>query len=228
MRKKQYRCVIFDVSGTIVQKHPTMAERVDGMLNHLRVPHSLNDVERMVANCEYELGSRAHLEKEQADDRLFMARMLAAQCSRLWSDKVHPASAARQIAEPAEAYSLAPGVWKVLSSLKCQGIKLGFAGQGTTALRFALEEMELISFADCMMLRDKADTGSQSILQLCEQCDVLPEETLYVCDHPADVKRAHAAGVDAAWMPSNLWFRLPDDSADYLLNDFSELLNLIV
>lgn len=228
--RKRYSCVLFHVHDTILHQMPTMAERAERMLKEMGIAYTVEEAAQIAAYCEQQTGSQAHLCAGEGCDDLQLAHKLAFHLSRLYPQKISTSAAARRLAEASVSYTLMPDVWHVLTSLKCRGVRLGALCTGNRSLLYVLEQLELTTAFDCVLTPEP--TGSpfpevKSIGSACARCGAAPAETLYVGAHPVDVIRAHEAGADAAWIPSNLWFRLPDDSADYLLHDLKELLNIV-
>ena len=229
----KHTCVLFDVYGTLVVKAPAMSQRIHQALCALQVPHSMENVKRIIACREMQIGLHAQKSGFGMDDDRFLAHLLAADFSRLYPQKIELLTFARMLEETGEErYSLMPGAWNTRFRLRERGCKLGMVCNGTAAVRRVLEELLISEWMDGVVISDEAGVQKPdpAIIHLaCERCGTAPGETIYVGDHPFDVLCAHDAGAKAAWMPSNPYFELPQGAPgpEYRLQQLSDLLERV-
>jgi len=222
-------CVLFDMYQTLIMKTPTIAQRLDRVLWDLEVPHTPEDAQRMVACRQMQIGLHAQKTGYGMDDERFLAHLLAYDLSRLYPRRAKTLDVARRLTEKTEErYSLLPGAWDVLFQLKRKGVKLGVVCSGASSIRHVLDELALTPFFDCLIISDEAGVQKPdpAIIRLaCEQCGAEPKETLFVVGHPFDVLCAHDAGAQAAWLKSNPYFHLPENTLqpEYRLHQLTDL-----
>jgi len=231
----KYTCVLFDLDQTLLLRTPTLPEKMQEILSLQNHQFSLDEIEKAFAECEFWIGVQTQKENQtgiRMDDETFLSCMIAIyQQSLVLSDEecraIHPLLC-RQFPR---SYQLSKDAQEVLKQLSDAGVKLGIVSNNDSSVRDVLSQFGLIHFFECIVISEEVGLykPDPAIIQLaCRQCGAAAAKTLYVGDHPFDITCAHDAGADAAWIPPNRWYRLPQESCppEYRIQRLSELLTL--
>ena len=232
-----YSCVLFDLDQTLLLRTPTIPEKLHQVLEEFHVPHSMDEVNKAFADCEYWIGELTTLENQtgiRMNDEEFLAKLIGfyQQALNVPQEGV-PALQAVICRQYARTYSLMPDARRTLAALREKGLKLGIVSNNAASVRQTLDDLELSSCFDCIVISEEVglQKPDPAIIRLaCERCGLKPRDALYVGDHPFDITCAHDAGAAAAWLPPNRWYRLPEGicEPEFVLAGLAELINVIV
>ena len=214
-------CVLFDLDQTLLLRTPTIPQKLHEVMTDMNVPHTMDQVDKAFADCEYWIGEQTTLENQtgvRMSDEEFLEKLTVFYQNALNIPQqgvfVLQTVICRQYSR---TYSLMPDAVKLLSALKEKNVKLGVVSNNYTTIYETLTQLGLTPYFDCIVISEEVglQKPDPAIIHLaCERLGVKPEETLYVGDHPFDITCAHDAGAKAAWMPPNRWYRLPEGSRE--------------
>lgn len=184
----QYKLVIFDLDGTVLNTLDDLANAVNAALDIHNYPrHSVEDVRRFVGNGVAKLIRRAV--PEGASDE---------QCAQVLKD--FKACYRAHMNDRTAPY---PGIEDLLKALKASGIKVGInsnkfdaALQGLCKLHF--EGLYDYAVGESEITPKKPDpTAARRIMQA---TGVSAKETIYIGDSDVDLETARNAGTASAWV----------------------------
>lgn len=118
----------------------------------------------------------------------------------------------------------------VLKELRNRGILLGMITNGFTEFQFLnIRSLGIDKYMDTILVSEKEgvkNPQAEIFLRALEKLDVLPNQSVYVGDHPGnDVIAARNVGMNAVWKKDIL---LGNPFADeYVINDLKELLHVV-
>ncbi|MBR5545424.1 MAG: HAD-IA family hydrolase [Clostridia bacterium] len=214
-------CVLFDLDQTLLLRTPTIPQKLHEVMTDMNVPHTMDQVDKAFADCEYWIGEQTTLENQtgvRMSDEEFLAKLTAFYQNALGIPQEGVPALQKVICRQyTRTYALMPDTKKLLAALETKGLKLGIVSNNYATIRQTLDELGLTSYFDCIVISEEVglQKPDPAIIRLaCEQCGVEPEDTIYVGDHPFDITCAHDAGAKAAWMPPNKWYRLPEGSRE--------------
>lgn len=124
------------------------------------------------------------------------------------------------------------GVVSTLETLKARGYQLGIVTNGQTRVQNAtLDVLHIRPLMSAIVISEEASVRKPDprIFQLAlSQLNALPEQTLYIGDHPVnDIGGAHAAGLRTVWLSGiHAW---PADlpSAEFEISEIAQILDLL-
>ena len=213
------KAVLFDIDNTLLIKRPTIAEKWHKELNRAGYCVSKDDAERAFAECEMWVGHQTHIENVtgvRLSDAEFMNGFMEC-CLSAFGISADAADILADvwIGKYDKHYETSYGAVKCLEALRRRGIKTGIVSNNYSSIRKELMENGLEKFFSVIAISDEVKLykpDPKILLYACDKLGVLPEDTLYVGDHPYDVVCANEAHVNAAWMPANSHMRLPADT----------------
>ncbi|MGD8787553.1 MAG: HAD-IA family hydrolase [Phycisphaerales bacterium] len=120
------------------------------------------------------------------------------------------------------------GAKHTLSTLRTMGIHIGVLTRNKRSNAIAIAKKHKLKF-DAVIGREDGPVKPDAfgILQLCKQFDVEPQETLLVGDYLFDLLCAKAASAVAVLLANQEKADEFAEHADFLINDISEILDII-
>lgn len=122
-----------------------------------------------------------------------------------------------------------PGLIRMLDELKGKSFSLGMITNGKG--QFQLDNIQVLgieSYFDAILISEwegMKKPDPEIFHRALEKLDLLPEECLFVGDHPVnDVKAAQSVGMKGIWKKDPQW---TDVEADYQINELQEVLNFL-
>lgn len=212
-----YRCVIFDLDGTVLNTLNGLADAGNYALSQMKLPtHSIESYRFYVGNGIPKLIER--MLPKNTDEATFSEayEIFCSYYNTHMNDKTIPY----------------PGIPDLLQALKKRGVKLALVSN--KAHEFAVEMIERYFpktfdavFGSVEGFPKKPDP--YWVLRALETLAVQPDETFYVGDSGVDMQTAHRAGLIACGV---LWgFRdrgeLEENGADLICGDSEKLLSMI-
>lgn len=132
-----------------------------------------------------------------------------------------------------ECVSLFPNVKDVLSQLHKRGVTIAVASsKGKEALLTLLKHLDIHDYVTMALgeqdVKNKKPAPDM-VLTIIERTGALPSETLVVGDTVYDIAMGQAGNCLTAGVTygNNTRFELEEQGPNYILNDFSELLNIV-
>jgi len=214
-------CVLFDLDQTLLLRTPTIPQKLHEVMEELGISHTMDAVDKAFADCEYWIGEQTTLENQtgiRMSDEEFLAKLTAFYQAALGIP--HEGVPALQMVicrQYTRTYTLMPDAVRLLAALREKGVQLGVVSNNYASIHQTLDELDLTGYFDCIVISEEVglQKPDPAIIRLaCERCGAKPEATIYVGDHPFDITCAHGAGAQAAWMPPNRWYRLPEGSRE--------------
>ena len=230
------RAVLFDIDNTLLIKRPTIAEKWYEVLNAAGYAVSAQAAQRAFVECEMWVGEQIRRENEtgiRLSDEDFKAGVMGCCLSALGvGEETTDMLAAVWVGKYDMEYALADGALRLLERLSSRGIRLGIVSNNRPTVRETIDDMGLTKYFGTIVISEEVGLYKPDprILHYgCDKLNVIPEETLYVGDHPFDVVCAHDASVKAAWIPASEYMQLPEGvkAPLFRLNSLDELMELI-
>ncbi|BEU87703.1 HAD family hydrolase [Selenomonas sp. TAMA-11512] len=181
----QYRAVIFDLDGTLIDSLEDLADSVNQMLrNHGLPTHTSDAVRLMIGNGTQKLIERA-LPKEYLSDADFVKAAV----------KEYKEIYQNHILEKTRSY---PGILEMLHELSLEHIPMGICTNkhveaAETIVKILFEEkLFQIVLGDCPGKPKKPDPTT--VLEIASVLSARPEEVVYLGDSAVDMETATRAG----------------------------------
>ncbi|HWQ78419.1 MAG TPA: HAD family hydrolase [Anaerovoracaceae bacterium] len=213
-----YRAVIFDLDGTLLDTVDDLADSMNAALKHWGFPeHTASDYKRLIGNGLRNL-AEVSLPGPNRDDETIDCCLsyMRAEYEKRWSEKTRPY----------------PGIPELLDELARRQIKMAvLSNKAHTFTRKIIETLlpdwkfDAV-FGERLSIPRKPDP--QTSFEIAGLLDIPVEEFIFLGDSGVDMKTAHAAGmlpVGALW-----GFRpmeeLKENGAKFLISKPLELLKL--
>ncbi len=183
-----YRCIIFDLDGTLLNTLCDLAAAVNhSLLLHGLPPRTHNEVRTFIGDGVAKLVERAV--PEGTPDAVTAAVLV--------DFKNHYAAHCEDLTAPY------PGILPLLSALKQRGILTGIVSNKFDAAVKALSSHYFHDLIDVAVGERESEgirkkPAPDTLWLAMKELRVSPEETLYVGDADTDILTANAAGVDCA------------------------------
>jgi len=227
------KAVLFDIDNTLLMKSPGIPEKWQQILHNSGIEVPLADAQRALAECEMWVGEQTRRENENGvrmSDEEFLDGVMSCCIHSLGVPTRFKVVLADVWAGRYEIeYKIAPGAIETLDALRARGIPLGIVSNNRSSIRRVLAEMKLAEYFQTIVISEEVNLFKPDprILEYaCAKLEIDCADVVYAGDHPFDVVCAHAAKVQAAWIPANEFVRLPDyaDEPEYRLRILSDLL----
>jgi HAD superfamily hydrolase (TIGR01509 family) len=215
MKKYNFRCLVFDMDGTLVQTIQLICDS----FNHVaeKYAHRRYSAQEIIAlfGPPEEDVVRAIVGEERTEEA--MEEYLKYYRSR------HKKCA-----------KLHHGMDKILERCKEQNKILAvFTGKGRETTKITLEECGIEKYFDMVVTGDDVKNhkpSSEGLKMIMERYSLKPEETLMVGDAPVDVQAAHSAGAKIAavvWdsYAKDVMVQLPADFLFHSVKEFQQWLD---
>ena len=192
MRYLNYRAILFDLDGTLLNTLQDVADAVNKGLASLRFPqHTLETYKTLIGEGRDVLVRRA-LPVDHRDDAtaLKLLNMVNAEYQIHWSDNTRPY----------------PGIPELLDVLAAKRIKIAVLSNKADDLTNLCVTKLLSQWRFTLVAGAKPSVPNKpdptAALQIAKQLDISPAEFLYLGDSDIDMKTANRAGmyaIGAGW-----------------------------
>lgn len=229
-------CVLFDLDNTLLLKSPGITEKIFELASAVSPEVKMETVEEAYAASELWQGEQIKKENEtgvRMNDEEYFENVLAVYRKFLplgeeLSSQLFSILSGKYDME----YQLMPHAEEVLRELKNRGLPLGIVSNNHVKIRQVLTDLDIAGYFDSIIISEEVNLfkPDPEILELaCREIGVPCGGGIYVGDHPFDILCAHSAGMPAAWLPPNRFFRVPEyiGSPEYTLTNLSELLPIL-
>ena len=192
--------------------------------------------QRAFAECEMWVGEQIRLENEtgiRLSDEDFKAGVMGCCLGALGvGAEATDMLAAVWVGKYDMEYAVADGALPLLEWLSGRSMRLGIVSNNRPSVRKILDDMGLTKYFGTVVISEEVGLykpDPRILHYACDKLNVMPEETLYVGDHPFDVVCANDASVNAAWIPASEYMHLPEGvkAPLFRLNKLNELMELI-
>jgi len=217
------KAVVFDLDGTLIRSqhnYPEMTRRIKEILQAEGGPEETLNQPRLVWGTT-----------RGGPERLLEVGVLP---ERLEAVKAFINKAINEVEMSClDTVEPMPGVRDVLGEVRQMGLKIGIAtrAHGEYAMK-SVEKVGISTFVDSMLARDEVEypkPDPRHLLQVIDNLDVSPGNTIYMGDTTTDLTTANAAGV------AFIGFRNSDEGArrlkeagcDQIISDLREFLKII-
>jgi len=211
-----FRCVLFDLDGTLHDRHATIARYLHGHVARFQHPEGF--AQRFTALDDF--GYRG---KREVFTTLTREFELPTSPDELLQD---------YDAHGWDECQLMPHAHEVLDDLRAGGVRIGIVTNGWTAKQYAcLDALDLTKRADTVIISQAVGVSKPhpGIYTLAlDALNVRADETLFVGDSPVnDIAAPQAMGMRAAYLPTG--HVLPEDVLpDFILKDLRDVLGLMI
>lgn len=232
-----YRAILFDVGDTLIRYEPTSAELFRRRLLQIGIIITAEDscrIEQTVELCTAEQIYKEIHGAPRMDDTAFQQMI----DDVILRDIAVPAVTEKQKKDFFDTWILmrqekivADGVFVLLEKLHSK-YRLGIISNYRASLADYLEEVGLKRFFETVVISEVVGYEKPDVRifeTALEDMALLPEECLYVGDHPFDVLGAKDAGLDAAWLQTHIKI-IPEyiqQKPDFIIQDIYELLQIL-
>lgn len=226
------KCVLFDLDNTLLLKSPSITEKIFELASAASPEIKMETVEEAYAASELWQGEQIRKENEtgiRMDDEEYFENVLAVYKSFLPLDEDFSSQLFSILSgKYGMEYRLMPLAGKVLEELKSRGLPLGIVSNNHAKIRQVLDDLEIAEHFSSIIISEEVNLfkPDPKILELaCREIGVPCRDSLYVGDHPFDILCAHSAGMPAAWLPPNQFFKVPAfiGKPEHTLSKLSEL-----
>lgn len=225
-------CVLFDLDNTLLLKSPSIPEKLFELASAASPEIKMETVEEAYAASELWQGEQIKKENEtgvRMSDEEYFENVMAVYRKFLplgeeLSSRLFSILSRNYDME----YRLMPHTEEVLTELKNRGLPLGIVSNNHVKIRQVLTDLELAKYFSSIIISEEVNLfkPDPEILKLaCREIGAPCGDSIYVGDHPFDILCAHSAGMPAAWLPPNRFFRVPEyiGRPEYTLTKLAEL-----
>ena len=208
---RSYNTIVFDAGNTLIEQVPTSAKVVESFFNRT-MGHDIDETGASKFLWESEVWAGKQGEREahgapRLPNNVFIREMYAAGFMGVLSqeDNSNLLGYAEQIGRLFQNRKWQPmaGAQQVLTTLKNSGYTLAMVSNFAKELPNMLEEFFLAPFFEIVIVSEIVEIWKPdpAIMQLAmEKLSKLPDDCIYVGDHPYDVQCAKSAGMGAIWL----------------------------
>ncbi|MDR3556197.1 MAG: HAD family hydrolase [Syntrophobacteraceae bacterium] len=220
LRSKQFKAILFDIDGTLLDTLQDLADSMNGALHRLGFPtHNLDEYKYFVGDGMENLVKRALPERARNDPRQVSGclQILLEIYGRNWKAKTRPY----------------PGIPELLDALSARGLKMAVLSNKLHGFTVKVVAELLAAWHFEPVLGERASAPRKpdptSALEIARVLGIEPADFLYLGDTATDMKTAKGAGMFAV---GALWgFRDSEEliagGADKLISEPTQLLDLL-
>lgn len=232
----KFKCALFDLDNTLIQKQPTITETVFEFAHRYCPELCVETVEKAYAASELWQGQQIKKETEigqRMSDEEYFRNVLSVYLSFLPPNEMDTSELLTILSRNYRGrYTLIPNAMDVLEHFKRKGLALGIVSNNHADVRQALVELGINSYFDCIIISDEVNLykPDPKILELaCEKLGIPCKDSIYIGDHPFDVLCAHSANMSVAWFPPNRFFTIPPyiDAPEYTIHTLTDLIDIL-
>lgn len=205
----------FDLDGTLVDSSQTIFKSTVTALKKLNIPYDFtkDDLDKRIGQHFVDIFNEFNV---QVKDFEYFIKVYKSVYFDFIDDSV-----------------LYNGVFETIKKIKSNGVKVSLlTTKAQDQADLIIDHFDLRSYFDFVMGRIDGiphKPSPEPLLMICKKLDVLPEESLMIGDTELDIQCGKSAG--AKTLAVSYGYRtinqLKENKPDYLVDAFSELLNLI-
>ena len=234
-----FKCVLFDLDNTLLQKKPTIVEKVFEFAHQYYPKLCVETIEKAYAASELWQGQQLKKENEtgqRMNDEEYFRNVLSVYLSFLPANLPTELDNSEMITILSRnyggSYTLIPNAIAVLEYLKRKDLILGIVSNNHTKIRQPLIDFRIDRYFDCIVLSEEVNLykPDPKIMELaCKKLKVPCKNSIYIGNHPFDVLCAHSANMSVAWFPPNRFFTVPKyiDVPEYTIHALTDLIGIL-
>lgn len=232
-----FKAALFDLDNTLLQKNPTIVERVFEFTHQYCPELCFETIEKAYAASELWQGEQIKKENEtgqRMSDEEYFQNVLSVYLRFLPPNEMNPSGLLAILSGKRSGnYALMPNTIDTLEHLKRKDITLGIVSNNYANVRQTLIDLGIAPYFDCIVISDEVNLfkPDPKIMELaCEKLGIACTDSIYIGDHPFDVLCAHSANMSVAWFPPNRFFTVPEyvDEPEYTIHALSELIDILL
>lgn len=233
----KYKAIIFDVSDTLIEYSPTWSEIFGDKIRSLGIDVS-DEMSWKINNAVYWANGEQTRREQNGAPRATEEEMIrlmdeAALSCIQYSSEMKEVYLEKMAAAPMPKQKMAviQGVFHMLDILQGK-YRLAIVSNHYKWLIDFLKECKLYNYFECVIVSEIVGVEKPNVLIMelaLKELNLLPEDCLYVGDHPLDVLCSKQAGMDCAWIARKeaaLHHSIPF-SEDFRIDRVTQLLDIL-